>query len=325
MPSSKFRSHQTCDRSNIIRRSIASATSQATTFTVLNMNTRLLSLTFACLILAACATPAIHRQQDRRGLLDGVLGGNSGGLPLVGNLLGSNGGSGQGGLLTGLPIVGGLLGGLPIVGGLLGDSGLVGGILGSQGLVNNLLSGLLSGKGLVVATTYSTSIYVHANVAANIAIDLPTTGGLLAPVQGIVGSILPLGNLLGGILGTTTVLNVQSAVDLQITVGVKANVQVALPAIGFAPIGTAGLIHGQAQVAICIDVSAEVAASVSLVTPVLNLNGLTSGTPGLLRIVDDVVSIVPSIFDKTSGRVVANLDPKAVAGMYMFVNIDIQV
>ncbi|PRP77563.1 hypothetical protein PROFUN_00424 [Planoprotostelium fungivorum] len=333
-----------------------------------------------CLILAAAATPAVHNQHDRRGLLDGLLGGNSGGLPIVGdllggksgglpivgdllggqsgglpivgdllggqsgglpivgnllggqsgglpivgNLLGSNNG-GKGNILTGLPIVGGLLGGLPIVGGLLGDTGLVGGILGSQGLVNNLLSGLLSGKGLVVATTYSTSIYVHANVAANIAIALPSTGGLLAPVQGILGSILPLGSLLGGILGTTTVLNVQAGVDMQVNVGVKANVQVALPAVGFAPIGTAGLIHGQVQVAICIDVSAEVATSVTLVTPVLNVGGLTSGTPGLVRVVNDVLSIVPSVFDKNTGRVVANLDPKAVSGTYMFVNIDIKL
>lgn len=62
---------------------------------------------------------------------------------------------------------------------------LLGGLLGSSSG-----GGLLGGKGIAVTASYATKVRVHANIAANIALDLPTTGGLLSPVTGLLGGEL---------------------------------------------------------------------------------------------------------------------------------------
>ena len=75
-------------------------------------------------------------------LVGGLLGGE-GGLPLVGSLLGGEGG---------LPLVGGLLGGeggLPLVGGLLGGEGGALGILGGDDGGLPLVGGILGEEGLL--------------------------------------------------------------------------------------------------------------------------------------------------------------------------------
>jgi len=290
--------------------------------------------TFALFTIALLATSAFA-QQDKRGLVDGLpivgdllggnglLGGNNGGLPIVGDLLsgGNNGllGLPIGNLLGGLPL-GSLLNGLPL-NNLLGGGSILDNLLGQQ-LLGSVLGGILGNKGVAVAASYSSSTFVHANVAANIAIDVPTQAGLLTPITGLLGSILPISSIVPGVLGSTTVLNVRSTVDVQVTVGVVANVAVTLPA-GCTPIFTSNKIYAAAQVGIKIDLSANVAADASLITPVLSYNG--NGAIGLLKVVGDKLIQVPSFWDQANGRVVANLQSSAIAGTYIFVNIQASV
>ncbi|PRP83203.1 ephrin type-A receptor 3 [Planoprotostelium fungivorum] len=254
---------------------------------------------FALIALAAAGTA------DKRDLL--------GGLPIVGGLLGGAGGSNNG--LLGLPI-GNLLNILPL-NSILGGNSILGNLLGDQ-LVGSILGGLLGGKGVAVAASYSSTTFVHANVAANIAIDLPTQAGLLAPITSLLGSVLPVSSILPGVLGSTTVLSVQSTVDVQISVGVCADIKVSLPA-GCVPLLTSESIYATAQVGIKIDVSAEVLAAVSLVTPVLGFDG--NGAVGLLKFDGVNYTQCAAFWDQKAGRIVANLDAKAVAGTYIFVSI----
>ncbi|PRP81454.1 hypothetical protein PROFUN_10984 [Planoprotostelium fungivorum] len=266
--------------------------------------------TTAVIFLALLATCAAADAAKRCASGDcGLLGG----LPLVGGLLGG-GSSGNNGLL-GLP-VGNLLNILPL-NSLLGGNSILGNILGDQ-LVGNLLGGILGGKGVAVAASYSSATFVHANVAANIAIDLPTQGGLLTPITGLLGSVLPISSILPGCLGTTTVISVQSTVDVQVNVGVCVDVKVALPA-GCVPLLTSESIYASAQIGIKIDVSAEVFADASIVTPVLGFDG--NGAVGLLKFDGSDYSQVACFWDKSTGRIVAHLDAKAVAGTYIFVSI----
>ncbi|PRP79345.1 hypothetical protein PROFUN_12946 [Planoprotostelium fungivorum] len=287
------------------------ATSSACNTNTFSMKSSALSLLFLALLAGSAVAQS---EQDKRGLLDG--------LPLVGGLL--NGGNGG---ILGLPI-GSLLGGLPIgsllsalpIGGLLGGSGGANGgsildnILGQQ-LIGSILGGILGGKGVAVAAAYSSATMVHANVAANIAIDLPTQVGLLTPITGLLGSVLPISSILPGVFSTTTILNVQAGVDVSVSVGLCADIKVALPA-GTTPLFTSGLVYASAQVGLRIDVSAEVLAAVSLITPVLQLD---SNAAGLLKFDGQNFSQVASFVNK-DGRMVAQLDPKAVAGTYIFVS-----
>ncbi len=136
----------------------------------------------------------------------GLLGGDEGGLPLVGGLLGGEEG--------GLPLVGGLLGGeggLPLVGGLLGGEGglpLVGGLLGNAetgGPLSLLQGGLLAdASGLLALEPVLDIVNVVVPDADAL---LPGAGTLLEILNAFseTGSIVPglsletLGGL--GVLG----------------------------------------------------------------------------------------------------------------------------
>ncbi|PRP84737.1 hypothetical protein PROFUN_07845 [Planoprotostelium fungivorum] len=209
---------------------------------------------------------------------------------------------------------------LPLIGNLFGGQGILGNLLGS-----NILGGILGGKGVAVAAAYSTTVFVHANVAANIAIDLPSQAGLLTPITGLLGGVLPLNSILGNVFATTTMLNVKSDVDATVSVGVCADIKVALPD-GIFAVGTSNTLFGSAQVGVKIDVSANANVSATLVTPVLAFDS-THGTLGLLRLdpVTDALTRIACIYEQTTGRLVADLGAGAVSGTYIFVNIQLSV
>lgn len=106
----------------------------------------------------------------------------------------------------------------------------LGGLAGRStgGPFGGLLGGLLGGKGVAVSAAYSTSVFVHADIAANIAIDLPTQGGLLDSLTGMVGKVCSTGDVVQRILPTTTVLSIKTKVDVQVIVGVVADVSVSI-------------------------------------------------------------------------------------------------
>ncbi|PRP80800.1 hypothetical protein PROFUN_11540 [Planoprotostelium fungivorum] len=192
---------------------------------------------------------------------------------------------------------------------------LLGGLLGSGSG-----GGLLGGKGIAVTASYATKVRVHANIAANIALDLPTTGGLLSPVTGLLGGVLSVGQLLGNLQSSSTVLTVKACVDLDVTVGVlaQADLNINLPT-GCKFLGTNSLIGASVKVGITIDVSVSVAASVTLVTPVLN--GI-QGQIGIVKInADKTATPIPCVYDSNTGRLAADLSAYGVVGTYIFVQV----
>lgn len=94
------------------------------------------------------------------------------------------------------------------------------------GALNGILGGLLGGKGLVVTASYCTSAYVHADIAAHIAIDLPTQRGLLNDLNDVCGKVTTAAAVVDRITSTTTVLDIKAKADVQVVVSVFADIKV---------------------------------------------------------------------------------------------------
>ncbi|PRP87112.1 hypothetical protein PROFUN_01374 [Planoprotostelium fungivorum] len=215
-----------------------------------------------------------------------------------------------------------LLSNVPI--GLLKNGVLTNGIL--NGLrtrtispFGGLLGGLLGGKGLVVTAAYSTSVFVHADIAAHIAIDLPTQTGLLSTLSDVCGKVTSTASVLDRVSATTTLLDIKVKADVQVVVGVFADLSIALPS-GCSPLHFKDLIFGNVQLGLNIDLSADVEAAATLLSPVLDITPVTEGSVGLLKWnpVDNSYFALPCHFDTASGRAVANLPTSTIADVCTF-------
>jgi len=205
------------------------------------------------------------------------------------------------------------------------SNGVLNNVLGKRGVFSGdflnkgLLASLFRGKGIAATTSYGARVHVHADIAANIAVDIPSQNGLLSSLTSLVGGICSMGSVVSSSPSTTTVLNVKADADVTVSVGLATDLRLALPT-GCAALFTSDSIFGSAQVGIQIALDADVNAQATLVTPVLDLSASVS--VGLLKLVPSEQGVdflsIPVAVD--SGRMVANLGSE-VRGTYIFVKI----
>ncbi|PRP75946.1 hypothetical protein PROFUN_01662 [Planoprotostelium fungivorum] len=186
-------------------------------------------------------------------------------------------------------------------------------------LTDGLLRSLFRGKGIAATTSYGSRVYVHADIAANIAIDIPTQNGLLSSLSSIAGGIVSLGNLVSASPSSTAFLSIKADADVTVNIGIAADLKVTLPA-GCFPLYTSDSLFGSAQLGVRVQVEGEANVAAALVTPVLDASvGPTK--VGILKVIDSAQSTFASLpVAVEAGRIVAHLGDDC-NGIYIFVGI----
>ncbi|PRP80429.1 hypothetical protein PROFUN_11884 [Planoprotostelium fungivorum] len=200
------------------------------------------------------------------------------------------------------------------------------GVLVKRCASDSCFSGSLSSKGVALATSYSAPTFIHANLAANIAFDLPSQSGLLSSISVLLGGVSPLSDIIGACPSTASFLHAKTDDDVQLTLGLNVDASLSLPDAVKA-ISSESKIFGNVQAGFSIKLSARVGIAATFVSPVIGTADLSADfAPSLLKCEEDgSFTMVPSQFDTASGRIFGDLTAVGVEGTFVFASVQIDV